>query len=678
MVYYRYVRAGIAGLLISTGSLITGNVAVIHGSSQLPNQIRQSGSVASLITSTPTGTPTATVTQTTAPTNTSTPTFTPTAATPTQTTTPISVSGWDTSITTLPAPLSRPAVAVGLDGNIYVFGGSNVGEVKTTFIYHPDTNTWALGANLPVAREGAQAVTLPDGRIAVLGGGTGCSGSNLCTSGSVYNRVDVYTPSSNTWGTLAPMLSPRYRFAAALYNGQIIAIGGSNGSTAIANVEAYDPTSNTWSTLMSLPQVNEAPVAAVDPSGNLYVAGGFNGSSGAYNTLYTYSGGGWSSSTPLLQGTVDGGATFGADGRLWVVGGYNNNYLTSVQVYDPNSQSWSWGPSLPSQTCCMGVAETTNGDIYSIGGEGNVGNIVAIHHTSPLPPPTPTDTATNTPTVTNTPTNTPTNTVTATPTKTPTSTPTDTATNTPTNTPTPPAGSVITPNTGSPFQTAVTMTGTNFGANEWVKIFLDNTTGTPLATTLTTAAGGFVVAFVVPQAAAGLHSFIAVGQSSGKSTSSTFTVRPAVFLVPASGRSGSTAYLVGLGFGAGETVAGLWYPGASVLNSATSVAAGTVVISFTVPSRGAGTYYVAGYGVTSRLSAAAPFVVTASAALHSSARAGVHGARQRLSHVRTLTITWACSHATCKNMPVGGPVRAKGRGHIQLSLTLPERTNTTR
>jgi N-acetylneuraminic acid mutarotase len=549
-------------------------------------------------------------------------------------------------------------MALGLDGNIYVFGGINGTESKTTFIYHPDTNTWALGANMPVAREGAQAVTLPDGRIAVLGGGTGCSGSNLCTSGTVYNRVDVYTPSTNTWGTLAPMQSPRYRFAAVLYNGQIVAIGGSNGSTAIANVEAYDPTSNTWSTMTSLPQVNEAPVAAVDPSGNLYVAGGFNGSTGTYSNLYSYSGGNWNSGTSLLQGNTDAGATFGADGRLWVVGGYNNGYLTSVQVFDPGSQSWSWGPSLPNQTCCLGVVETASGDIYAIGGAGNVGNIVAIHHTSVLPTPTPTNTATNTPTASSTPT------------VTPTSTPINTATATPTNTPTPTAGSSISPGTGSPFQTAITMTGTNFGASEPVKVYWDNAGGTLLATSFTTAAGGFVATFVVPQGAAGSHTLIAVGQSSGKTSTNSFTVTPAVFLVPASGRSGSTAYLVGLGFAAGETVSALWYPGKSLLNSATSVSVGTVVISFTVPSRSTGTYYVVGYGATSRLSATAPFVVAASSA--------PHGTRQGLNHLRILTITWACLRATCKNMPVGGPVQRVDRGHIRLVLTLSERANTRR
>jgi N-acetylneuraminic acid mutarotase len=350
MVYHRYLRfarAGVAALVISTGSLLTGHAMLIHGTTQSHGRTLLA-------------------------------------------TSPLSYSGWDTSVTTVPSALARPAVASGHDNNIYVFGGTNSGtEVSTTFIYHPHTNTWSLGANMPVAREGAQAVTLPDGRIAVLGGGTRCSGTNLCNNGTVYNRVDVYTPGSNTWRTLAPMLVPRYRFAAVLYKGQILAIGGSNGSSAIASVEVYNRAKNTWSTIESLPQVTEAPQAAVDPHNGVYVAGGFDGNAGVYNTVYGYTGTAWSGGPSLLQSTFDGGATFGADGRLWVVGGFNNGYLTSVQVYDPGSQTWSWGPSLPNPTCCMGVVTTANGDIYSIGGAGNVGNIVAIYHTGPATRPQP-------------------------------------------------------------------------------------------------------------------------------------------------------------------------------------------------------------------------------------------------------------------------------------------------
>lgn len=117
----------------------------------------------------------------------------------------------------------------------------------------------------------------------MLGGATQCMFNNLCSNGTVYNRVDVYTPLTNSWSTLAPMQSPRYRFAAALYHGMIYAIGGSDGTQAVASVEAYDPISDTWTTVASLPQIDEAPVAVVDGNDRLDVFGGFDGGPSSYS-----------------------------------------------------------------------------------------------------------------------------------------------------------------------------------------------------------------------------------------------------------------------------------------------------------------------------------------------------------------------------------------------------------
>ena len=66
----------------------------------------------------------------------------------------------------------------------------------------------------------------------------------------------------------------------------------------------------------------------------------------------------------------------------------------------------------------------------------------------------------------------------------------------------------------------------------------------------------------VPQAIAGTHTLIAVGQTSGKTASTAFQVKPAITLVARVGTAGSRSALTGMGFGAGETVEVLWYPGA--------------------------------------------------------------------------------------------------------------------
>jgi len=293
-------------------------------------------------------------------------------ATATFDTVTVGALAWDTGVTTLPAALSRPAVTVGADGALYVVGGGTSGAVTaTTWLYDPRNGVWAREADLPVAREGAQAVTLPDGRIAVLGGGSGC-GDNLCSGGTVYNQVDVYTPSANAWATLAPMHSARYRFAAVLYQGVIYAIGGSTGVTVTNTVETYNAATNAWTTLppsQSLPHALEALVATVDGHGHIAVLGGYDGtSSGPVSTLSLYDGTSWSSGPTLPQGTLDAGATLGADGQIYLAGGYNGGWLTTVQVYNPTSGAWSTGPVLPYAVAGAGLVTARSGQIYLMGG----------------------------------------------------------------------------------------------------------------------------------------------------------------------------------------------------------------------------------------------------------------------------------------------------------------------
>lgn len=287
---------------------------------------------------------------------------------------------WNASVTFLPQARAYAAVTVGRDGNIYVFGGRGNGDVNTTYIYNSASNDWSQGANMPTAREGAQAVTLPDGRIAVLGGGINCSGSNPCAYGTVYNKVEVYNPVQNTWGTLAPMQSPRYRFAAVLYQGQIYAIGGANGTTAISSVEAYNPSTASWSYVANLPQPNLALAATVEPGTNkIYVSGGTDGSA-VYNTLSVYDGTSWTSGVTLPQGTVDPAMTRGADGLLYVMGGWNGNWLSTVQAYNPTNNTWSNAPSLPSAACCIEAVTAPTGQIYALGGNnGSPQTQVAVY-----------------------------------------------------------------------------------------------------------------------------------------------------------------------------------------------------------------------------------------------------------------------------------------------------------
>lgn len=413
--------------------------------------------------------------------------------------------------------------------------------------------------------------------------------------------------------------------------------------------------------------------------------------------------------TASLSGTSQGGSylapvqvTLAASDTLSGVsstqyqidGGTSQTYGGPFSVSAPGAHTVSFH-----STDVAGNAETTQSTSFTIASAATAtptSTSVSVTSTptqTPVPATsTPTQTplsATNTPTQTSLPaTNTPTATSTATPThtntpvpptqtpvpptNTPTNTPTQTpvpptATNTPTQTPVPPtatptdtpmvsASLVVSPTKAIPFQT-ITLSGAAFAAGEQVTVSWDSVSATPLLTTTATTGGALAATLTVPQAVAGAHALIAHGLSSGRTASAALTVTPAVFAFPASGPSGASTYLVGVGFGADETVAGLWYPGLNLLSYASSNAVGTVLLPLAIPAHPVGTYYLVGYGVRTKLVAVTPFHLTATAGVSRGATAALptNATASRGAAApgqRAATLTWPCAAKTCRGRPL--------------------------
>ncbi|MBV8194358.1 MAG: galactose oxidase, partial [Candidatus Dormibacteraeota bacterium] len=115
------------------------------------------------------------------------------------------------------------SAVTGSDGRIYLFGDClNPAAANSAYAYTPSTDTWVSLAPLPVPGCGT-AVFGADGRIYVMTGG-----DNLPTS------TEAYTPAANTWTVLAPLPLPSSgeldSFAAARGgDGRIYVFGGNGG-----------------------------------------------------------------------------------------------------------------------------------------------------------------------------------------------------------------------------------------------------------------------------------------------------------------------------------------------------------------------------------------------------------------------------------------------------------------
>jgi N-acetylneuraminic acid mutarotase len=146
-------------------------------------------------------------------------------------------------------PRGRNHAASGTDGSrFYVFGGRGPGsgdanEVANGFddvqIYDPATDRWTAsgeGANgpapLPQARGGMGKAVFVNGEFWVFGGET-LDGPGA-TSDRVYDRVDIYSPSSNSWRAGPPMPTARHGIFPLRHGERIIVAGG--GTRAASSV----------------------------------------------------------------------------------------------------------------------------------------------------------------------------------------------------------------------------------------------------------------------------------------------------------------------------------------------------------------------------------------------------------------------------------------------------------
>ena len=128
--------------------------------------------------------------------------------------------------------MDAQSAAVGPDGRIYVFGGTNTSGnnnyLTAVYAYDIAANSWSTVAPLPVGMNSGAAATGPDGRLYVVGGSTAAGQSAA---------VWAYSAGDDAWYPAASLPVTLMRAAAvAGQDGKLYVIGGVNGSTYRATV----------------------------------------------------------------------------------------------------------------------------------------------------------------------------------------------------------------------------------------------------------------------------------------------------------------------------------------------------------------------------------------------------------------------------------------------------------
>jgi len=142
------------------------------------------------------------------------------------------------------------------DGKVAVLGGLTKANGTYTarqdlYIYDPAANTWTRGADAPVPIYGASTVVTPDGKLYVLSGHGIAPHSNP--------PVRVYDPASDSWSSITPVGAapdaPRLLASAALSGGKAYLFGGQHEDTLqiFNDTWEFDFTTNTWTQQADMP-----------------------------------------------------------------------------------------------------------------------------------------------------------------------------------------------------------------------------------------------------------------------------------------------------------------------------------------------------------------------------------------------------------------------------------------
>ena len=241
--------------------------------------------------------------------------------------------------------LEQPAVLLD-DGRVMLVGAS-VGFFgsRPSEIYDPGTGTWSSSVPLiPVGVSQNTGTKLPSGRILVLGGGDGYTGTT-------YPFAQSYSPASNTVAPMANLIGSRQDHSATLLpSGKLLVAGGTNSSFSLDTAEVYDPT-----VLPNGQSISTSPMserrrglrAALIPSGEVLVMGGMQGAPGgplvsvsATAELWSPTTGQWAPAGQMSISRMAHTATTLQDGSVLVAGG-------GPQFDRASTSADLWGAAIP-------------------------------------------------------------------------------------------------------------------------------------------------------------------------------------------------------------------------------------------------------------------------------------------------------------------------------------------
>jgi N-acetylneuraminic acid mutarotase len=270
-------------------------------------------------------------------------------------------------------------------------GGPGPGPVATAMVYDPGSATWNQVSNMSVARTGASASALPDGRVLVVGGYDrrvtqlpNPTGQAFCCLDIQYlpqAETEIFDPTSRTWTPGPSLAHGRWGHQAiTLKGGRILVVGGfdsGNPGRPLDSAELLDPATGRWTAAGSIgaPRMQFTVTPLID--GRAILAGGVSqdGLTPLRSTLlFDPATNVWSPGADLANARSGHAAAVLRDGSVLVSGGADYlGRLASTERLDPSGSPWSPAGALPGARSDHIAISLPDGRVLVAGGRGPSG-----------------------------------------------------------------------------------------------------------------------------------------------------------------------------------------------------------------------------------------------------------------------------------------------------------------
>ncbi len=261
------------------------------------------------------------------------------------------------------------------DGRVLLAGGSSYGTTKPPErLYDPATGTWSTTASLPERAAWATLTVLADGRALFVGGHDGT------VPNGEKDTAYVFDTNTEQWIPTGSMSQTRSSHrAVGLLDGRVLVVGGGSGASTSQTAELWDPQTEQWTLVPGTVTMGGNPTATRLSDGRVLVFGGMWGGDGQTTvTLFVPGSDTWTPGASATPGRAYHTSGLLPDGRLLTVGGLTrvpdmfNGHLEAVAqaaLYDPATDTWTDTAELAHPRASHRMVVLPDGNVLVVGGE---------------------------------------------------------------------------------------------------------------------------------------------------------------------------------------------------------------------------------------------------------------------------------------------------------------------